>query len=159
MGVRREGRELALKLLYREEVTGLVDDAIPGIEDVRGEARSFAEELTSGVRSKREDIDRAISKASEHWDISRMGAVDRSILRIGVYELLFMPDVPVGAIINEAVDEARKFSSAECGRFVNGVLDRIARETRGRPDAATGRSEGAPEARRGKLGEECATGS
>ena len=131
MGVRRDGRELALKLLYREEVTGLVDDEIPGVDEVRDEARTFAHELTSGVRSRRDTIDRAISDASEHWEISRMGAVDRSILRIGVYELLFMPDVPVGAIINEAVDEARKYSSEECGRFVNGVLDRIARDARG----------------------------
>jgi len=136
MGVRRDGRELALKLLYREEVTGLVDDEIPGIDEVRDEARTFAHELTSGVRSRRDTIDRAISDASEHWEISRMGAVDRSILRIGVYELLFMPDVPVGAIINEAVDEARKYSSEECGRFVNGVLDRIARDGRGGASAA-----------------------
>jgi N utilization substance protein B len=163
MGVRREGRELALKLLYREEVTGLTDDAIPGVEDVRAEARAFADELTGGVRAERGNIDRAISEASEHWEISRMGAVDRSIIRIGVFEILFMPDVPVGAIINEAVDEARKYSSDECGRFVNGVLDRIARETRGRAPTEEGEAgsdpgDGGPSAPDDLEGE-CATGS
>jgi N utilization substance protein B len=168
MGVRREGRELALKLLYREEVTGLVDDEIPGIDEVRPEARTFADQLTSGVRAERDSIDRAISEASEHWEISRMGAVDRSILRIGVFELLFMPDIPVGAIINEAVDEARKFSSGECGRFVNGVLDHIARTSRGRaaedladaPGPAGSPDGGsASGARPDDRGESCATGS
>ena len=158
MGVRRQGRELALKLLYREEVTGLVDDAIPGIEDVRGEARAFAEELTTGVRAERKSIDRAISEASEHWEISRMGAVDRSILRIGVYELLYKPDVPVGAIINEAVDGARKYSSQECGRFVNGVLDRIARE-RQPGGTRTNAAQEAETTAGDELGDECATGS
>jgi N utilization substance protein B len=76
-------------------------------------------------------IDDAISRTSEHWDIGRMGAVDRTILRIGVYELMCAPETPVGAVINEAIDTARKYSSDECGRFVNGVLDRIARDVRG----------------------------
>lgn len=134
VGLRREGRELALKLLYREELTGLDDGVIPGIEDLRPEARRFAEGLVAGVRGLRAPIDEAISAASEHWDISRMGTVDRTILRIGVYELLESPKTPVGVIINEAVEIARKFSSSECGRFVNGVLDRVAREVRGVTD-------------------------
>jgi N utilization substance protein B len=130
MGVRREGRELALKLLYREEVTGLTDLAIPGLDEIDPAALEFGEEIVRGVREHIERLNAAISEASENWDISRMGAVDRSIIRIGVYELLFEPKTPVGAIINEAVEAARKYSSDECGRFVNGVLDRIARETR-----------------------------
>ena len=130
MGVRREGRELAMKLLYREAVTGLTDQAIPGLDDARADAVEFAESLVAGVRAHIAPIDDAISRASEHWDIGRMGAVDRTILRIGVYELMYAPETPVGAVINEAIDTARKYSSDECGRFVNGVLDRIAREVR-----------------------------
>jgi N utilization substance protein B len=130
MGVRREGRELAVKLLYREEVTGLTDLAIPGIEEEREEALVFAGRIVDGVRERLEAIDGAISEASEHWDISRMGAVDRTVLRIGAYELLFAPRIPIGVVINEAVDCARKFSSDECGRFVNGVLDHIAKLVR-----------------------------
>lgn len=130
-GPRREGRELALKMLYREEVAGLSDQAIPDLESARPQALRFAEELVGGVREDVATIDEVISQASEHWDISRMGAVDRTVLRIGVYELRSSPETPVGVIINEAVEIARKYSSEECGRFVNGVLDCVARITRG----------------------------
>ena len=141
MGVRRRGRELALMLLYREEVTGLTDRAIPGFEDAPAASHEFAEELVAGVRRNLPRIDEAISAASEHWDIGRMGAVDRTIIRIGAYELMCEPSTPVGAVINEAIDAARKYSSSECGRFVNGVLDRIAKDARDDSGQANGRSE------------------
>lgn len=130
MDVRTEGRELAVMLLYREELTGLTDLDIPGIDEATENARAFADALVEGVRDSRDEIDSAISEASEHWEISRMGIVDRTVLRIGVFELLRRPDTPVAVIINEAVERARKFSSEECGRFVNGVLDKIARDLR-----------------------------
>jgi N utilization substance protein B len=133
MESRREGRELAVMLLYREKLTGLTDLEIPRISDVNPEARAFAATLVSGVRAGVVSIDEAISGASEHWDISRMGIVDLAVLQIGVYELIERLDTPVGVIINEAVEVARKFSSSECGRFVNGVLDRIARDVRHGP--------------------------
>jgi N utilization substance protein B len=147
MGVRREGRELALKLLYREEVAGLRDPDIPGIEEAAPGAVEFATALVEGVRRHSREIDAAISAASEHWDISRMGAVDRTIIRIGAFELMHEPETPVGVVISEAVDAARRFSSDECGRFVNGVLDRIAREARGdgsrvRPGGGSGEIRG-----------------
>jgi N utilization substance protein B len=143
MGTRREGRELALKLLYREEVTGLADLAIPDqCEDgdeagghLTDEARGFGVSLVEGVRCHQAEIDAAIAGASEHWALERMVAVDKAVLRIGVYELMFEQGTPVGVVINEAVDCARKYSSDDCGRFVNGVLDRIARETRKPPDS------------------------
>ncbi|MCK4409102.1 MAG: transcription antitermination factor NusB [Candidatus Eisenbacteria sp.] len=134
MDVRREGRELAVMLLYREKLTGLADQTIPDIEDASDEALRFASRLVSGVRSSLSAIDAAISAASEHWDIPRMGIVDLTMLRVGVYELLERPDTPVGVIINEAVEIARKFSSDECGKFVNGVLDRIAGDVRREAD-------------------------
>lgn len=132
MGVRREGRELALKLLYREEITGLADAVVPDIEEADPRSVEFALSLVGGVRAHRDEVDAAISGASEHWDITRMGAVDRTILRIGAYELLHEQATPVGVIINEAVDAARKYSSEDCGKFVNGVLDHIAKESRPR---------------------------
>jgi N utilization substance protein B len=135
MGPRRQGRELALKLLYREEVTGLTDLAIPDVDEVADEAREFGLSLVEGVRTHRVEIDAAIAGASEHWALGRMVAVDKAILRIGVYELLYEQGTPLGAVINEAVDCARKYSSEDCGRFVNGVLDHIAKEAR-RPPAA-----------------------
>jgi N utilization substance protein B len=130
MGVRREGRELALKLLYREAITGLEDPVVPGVDEADPRALAFARTLVAGVREHLGAIDAAISAASEHWDIGRMGAVDKTVLRIGVYEILQEPATPLGVIINEAVDAARKYSSEECGKFVNGVLDHIARESR-----------------------------
>ena len=133
MDVRREGRELAVKLLYREHLTELTDLAIPDIDTASEEALEFAHRLVAGVRQGLADIDGAISGASEHWDIPRMGIVDLTVLRIGVYELLERCDTPVGVIINEAVEIARKYSSEECGRFVNGVLDRIAGDVRRAP--------------------------
>ncbi len=134
MDFRREGREFAVMLLYREKLTGLTDLAIPDIQDGTDEALEFAGRLVSGVRSDLERIDAAISEASEHWDIPRMGIVDLTVLRIGVYELLERRDTSVSVIINEAVELARKFSSGECGRFVNGVLDRIAGDVRRQGD-------------------------
>jgi N utilization substance protein B len=130
---RREGRELALFLLYREELTGLTDPSVPGIEEAGRQAVEMARLIVDGVREHLARIDEVISRASEHWDIGRMGTVDRTVLRIGVFELMFRPDTPVGVVINEAVEAGRKYSSAECGRFVNGILDRVAREER-RPD-------------------------
>lgn len=134
MDFRREGREFAVMLLYREKLTGLTDLAIPDIQDGTDEALEFAGRLVSGVRSDLERIDAAISEASEHWDIPRMGIVDLTVLRIGVYELLERRDTSVSVIINEAVELARKFSSRECGSFVNGVLDRIAGDVRRQGD-------------------------
>lgn len=130
MGVRREGRELALKLLYREEITGLKEPVVPGVDEADPRALSFAEALVGGVREHLGEIDAAISAASQHWDIARMGAVDKTVLRIGVYEILHEAATPLGVIINEAVDAARKYSSEECAKFVNGVLDHIAKESR-----------------------------
>jgi len=120
-----------MKLLYRQEVTGLSDGLVPDVDSARQESVDFAESLVEGVRGDLAGIDAAISRASEHWDIQRMGAVDRTILRVGAYELLHCADTPVGVVINEAVDIARKFSSEDCGRFVNGVLDRVARDVHG----------------------------
>ncbi len=130
-GSRREGRELALKFLYRQELTGLSEGVIPDLDEARSAALVFSTALVKGVREHLIEIDGSIAAASEHWEISRMGTVDRTILRIGVFELLFLPDNPVAVIINEAVEIAHKYSSNECGSFVNGVLDHVAREARG----------------------------
>ena len=130
-GSRREGRELALKFLYREELTGISEGVIPDLDAAGSAARVFSAALVNGVREHLTEIDGSIAAASDHWEISRMGTVDRTILRIGVFELLFLPDNPVAVIINEAVEIAQKYSSKECGSFVNGVLDHVAREARG----------------------------
>jgi transcription antitermination protein NusB len=104
----------------------------------RGEAgepvRAFAEELFSGTVSRLAEIDPLISESAEHWRLSRMAVVDRLILRLAVYELLYSPQTPAAVIINEALELARTFSEDEAVRFVNGILDRVRRKVRKEPD-------------------------
>ncbi len=86
--------------------------------------RGFADRLINGVIENKAGLDGKIRGFVEHWDLNRMGAVDRNVLRIALYEMFFCPDIPPVVSINEAVDIAKRFGSDESGRFVNGVLDR-----------------------------------
>jgi transcription antitermination protein NusB len=134
MGRRRKARELALQLLYELEVggDGDVDAAAiafwqrqPAVPD---EVRAFADTVVRGTKAHQEKIDELIGRFAERWDLERMAVVDRNVLRAGVFELLWLPEVPPKVAINEALDIARKFSTEESTRFINGVLDRIRRE-------------------------------
>jgi N utilization substance protein B len=91
----------------------------------------FAEDLVRGVTEHLSDLDRLIGDHAEGWTVSRMAAVDRTVLRVACYEMLFRQDVPVGVAIDEAVQAAKELSTEASGRFVNGVLGRIARERSG----------------------------
>lgn len=91
--------------------------------------RRAANELFSGTVSKVREIDPLIREHSEHWRLERMPAVDRNIVRLGVYEMLFRDDVPPAVVINEALEIARKFSEEESVPFINGLLDQIRKET------------------------------
>ncbi|MGH2695365.1 MAG: transcription antitermination factor NusB, partial [Actinomycetota bacterium] len=88
----------------------------------------FAEQLVKGVEEKREELDRLIGEHAEGWTVRRMAAVDRAVLRVACYEMLFREDVPAAVAIDEAVEAAKELSTEASGRFVNGVLGRIARE-------------------------------
>jgi transcription antitermination protein NusB len=90
--------------------------------------RKFTEELTRGTRENIAAIDARLKKSAENWDIRRMGVIDRNVMRLAVYEMLYRPDIPPAVSINEAVDIAKFFSSTESGKFVNGVLDRIRKD-------------------------------
>jgi N utilization substance protein B len=89
-----------------------------------------ASSLVHGVKRQQREIDTRIAECAEHWDLDRMAVVDRNILRLAAYELLFEPAVPGKVTINEAIEIAKKFGTAESSRFINGVLDRIHRELR-----------------------------
>src|SRR5207302_10927604 len=91
----------------------------------------FAQELVLGVATHLEELDKLIGDAAEEWTVGRMAVVDRNILRLAVYELLHRPDVPPSAAINEAVVAAKELSTEDSGRFVNGILGRIARDRSG----------------------------
>jgi N utilization substance protein B len=90
----------------------------------------FATRLVEGTLASQKDIDVLLARYAENWTIQRMAVVDRNILRMAAYELLHSPDVPPKVSINEAVDLAKKFGDAESGKFVNGILDRILKESK-----------------------------
>ena len=135
MGRRRKSRELALQLLYQLDVQGEAS-AEPYFAEfwsrhpVDDEVRGHAEIIVRGVKLHQGKIDELISQYTEHWELDRMAVVDRNLLRAGIFELLWMPDVPPKVAINEALEVAKKFSTHESSRFINGVLDRIHREMR-----------------------------
>ncbi len=135
MGKRRKARELALQLLYQLDLHGEGDplgalDEFWSRHPVDPDVRRFVETLVRGTKRHQTSIDDLISRATEHWSLGRMAIVDRNILRQGVFELLWAPDVPPNVAINEALEVAKKFSTHESSRFINGVLDRIHKELR-----------------------------
>lgn len=130
MRKRTQGRECALQILYQLEMnpTSLeegIESFWSGHDTVSEESKNFAEILVRGTLENLSDIDAVIVKATENWELNRMAAVDRNILRFSAYELLYRSDIPPKVAINEAVNIAKKFSQEESGKFVNGVLDRI----------------------------------
>ncbi|NVB81034.1 MAG: transcription antitermination factor NusB [Kofleriaceae bacterium] len=130
-GIRRTGRAYALQLLYaRDGDLGTnVTDVTWATEfdlEVDPQAQTFAKDLVAAASQRTKEIDELIASASKNWRIERMSRVDRNILRLGACELLQFKDVPVKVVINEAVELAKRFGTAESSAFVNGVLDRIA---------------------------------
>jgi transcription antitermination protein NusB len=119
---RRQARRTAFILLYQWDLTG---QPLASLFD--GEVDEFARETAEAVAARAEELDRRIDDAAEGWTADRLGAPERNILRIGVYELE-TGSVPPEVAINEAVELAKKYASDEAGRLVNGILGRIARE-------------------------------
>lgn len=128
MSTRREARERALGLCYELDVRGMAADEL--LAGLPAPPEAYAEALVRGVDAHREDCDAVLRKYSEHWAVERMPVVDRALLRIGCYELGWQPDLPTGVIISEAVELAKQYSTKDSGRFVNGLLARIAEELR-----------------------------
>ena len=125
---RRETRRIAIDILYQADVTGTPPDRVLDDWSTVREVPPFAAELVRGVGEHEPDVDLVLEEHSEGWAVHRMPALDRTILRVAVYELRYRPDVPRGAAISEAVEAANELSTEDSGRFVNGVLGRIARE-------------------------------
>jgi transcription antitermination protein NusB len=125
---RRQARRAAIQILYQADVTGTEPRAVLLERATMEPVAEFAQQLVEGVDEILPQVDQILEEHAEGWRVSRMPAVDRSILRVAVYELLARPDVPRAAAINEAVEAANELSTEDSGRFVNGVLGRIARE-------------------------------
>ena len=109
-----------------EEAPAPAHDGAPTADEAA--IRAFAEQLIRGTLGHREEIDREIERVSQNWKLHRLAAVDRNVMRLAIYEMKHRPDIPPVVSINEAVDLARKYSTGESGRFVNGLLDRIRTE-------------------------------
>ncbi|OGS21766.1 MAG: transcription antitermination factor NusB [Elusimicrobia bacterium RIFOXYA2_FULL_39_19] len=132
MGLRREARETALKVLYLVDITKLT---IPeAIDIVIGDAKThvhlitFMELIVFGTIENIKEIDSYINTYAENWNIARMSTVDRNIIRIGAFEILKTPETPISVIIDEAVEISKKYSTLDSGKFVNGILDKIKQE-------------------------------
>jgi N utilization substance protein B len=144
---RRKGREFAMQSLYAAEVGGDASggegDSLLHDDPVSAETREYGLRLVSAANRHAEEIDTLIGASTDRWDVSRLAVVDRVILRMSVAELMTQPDVPAKVCINEAVEIARKFSTENSSRFVNGVLDAVSRRLLSPPEESP--PDGTPE--------------
>jgi N utilization substance protein B len=140
MGRRHLARELALKVLFELETNG--GDPERALEYHAAEARAdeevtdFGRTLIRGVMEHRPEIDARIAEASRNWELDQMAKVDRTLLRIATFEIAYLPSVPVKAAINESIELAKTFGGPDSGKFVNGILGRIAADAAGPSEPA-----------------------
>lgn len=125
---RRAARERAVGLLYEAEVKD--QPAVDVLAALPVEPDEYVVEVVTGVTAHAAELDEAITRYARNWDLDRMPALDRAILRLAAYELGHRPDVPRNVVINEAVELAKVFSTEESGKFVNGMLSAMAPDLR-----------------------------
>lgn len=129
MRKRTKAREVVIQALYQLEIREYKKydelEMFLKQQDLVPEMLEFVTSLVNGCQSQKRDIEEKIVSISEHWDLYRMAIIDRCILRLSVYELLYRNDIPPKVSINEAIDLAKKFSTEKSGSFVNGILDKI----------------------------------
>lgn len=136
MGLRRQARIIAFQTLYRydftkEPLSRLLNFSWLGeekMENMKAEVKNFAQVLISGTMDKLQEIDKVIGEHLDNWSFSRLAKVDRANLRLGVYGLLFLEDVPANVTIDESVEIAREYGTDDSYRFINGVLDSVNKE-------------------------------
>jgi len=131
MSLRHKGRQLALQVLFQWDIhhgtEGWLDE-FWAQNPIHREARSIADQIIAGVIDRVDELDALISRYAEHWTVARMAHIDRTVLRMAVYELLAMPEIPARVTLNEAIELAKLFGDDQSGAFVNGILDRILKE-------------------------------
>ncbi|MBI2870846.1 MAG: transcription antitermination factor NusB [Candidatus Omnitrophica bacterium] len=129
MRKRTRARELALQILYQMDIRqGDVNEILADFwahNEVPKDVHDFSEKLAQGVLTHQKLIDKIIRDYAENWSLNRMAVIDRNIIRMAAFELLYMDDIPPKVSINEAVDLAKKFGDEQSGSFVNGILDKI----------------------------------
>ena len=130
MGTRRKSRELVLQMLFQSDMGKQTPDLVRSTfwaerSNVEEDVRGFADDLFRVAIDKMPEIDGLIGKHTQHWRMERMATVDRNVLRLAIYEMLYRDDIPPVVSINEAIELAKTFGGSESGRFVNGILDRV----------------------------------
>jgi N utilization substance protein B len=131
MNPRHRGRELALQVLFQWDIHHGTSEWLQEFwaqHPLTAEIRTFADQLVNGVMSHVAELDGLLGRYAEHWTVSRMAVIDRSVLRMAVYELLYIPNIPGRVTLNEAIEIVKRFGDDQSGAFVNGILDRILRE-------------------------------
>jgi len=132
MGNRHKAREFTLQILFQRDFLETRIEEIQRLfwADISTppEVRIFSDRLVSGVVDNQEQIDRLLADYSENWTLERMTGVDRNILRMAIYEILYCDEIPKNVTINEAVEIGKRFGSEDSGAFVNGIIDKIARD-------------------------------
>jgi N utilization substance protein B len=129
VGTRREARERVLTILYEADLKGCAPTEL--LEALPIDREDFVDDVVRGVEANQAEVDGLIRRFSRGWSLERMPVIDRSLLRMASYELAHRPDVPTGAVISEAVELAKQYSTDDSGRFVNGMLSSIAAVLRG----------------------------
>jgi len=136
VGARRRAREIALQMLYENDVAGTAPGEMftrTDLQTAPEATRRFAERLVTGTLANRGDLDDLISKQADNWRLARMPVVDRNILRLALFELLHEPDTPHPVVIDEALEIAKRYSTPRSSQFINGILDGVLKaRTRGR---------------------------
>ena len=131
MGVRRDARKLAVRALYTSELLSLPLDEVWEMQtggEAAGTSGEFARSLCDGVYANLQFIDEVIAEYTRNWETERIAAVDRAIIRMGLYEIFFEESIPRSVSINEAVELAKYFSTGKSHKFVNGILDSASRK-------------------------------
>jgi transcription antitermination protein NusB len=142
LGKRRKSREFALQTLYQWNVTKRdvrqILDQLRAHFSPEDEKDDFAEQIVLGVLEHCSDLDQVIEQCSEHWRLDRMSLIDRNILRIATFELLYCTETPYKVVLNEAIDLGKRFGSDDSGSFINGILDRVQKEVVRKNDSKNG---------------------
>ena len=135
MGVRRNAREAVLQFLFQDDFLGIDSGSegeteqrfadFCGLYDIQKKARPYALSLLQGISRQRIEVDASIRRHASNWRLERIDATDRNILRIAVYEMTFLDEVPAEVAINEAVEIAKRFGTADSSKFINGILDSV----------------------------------
>lgn len=128
MSTRRKSREIALQALYQAEMSGAEPTDLSLLKEnfeVAKKGIPYAQILVNGIVEQREKIDAVIRQYAKNWRVDRMSVIDRNLLRIGIYELLFQEDVPHTVVINESIEIAKKYGTDDSSSFINGILDAI----------------------------------